>query len=818
MVKVIRGRRISWNHSLGVCSVSCGVGESSSSSGLLYHFGPYQADTRRGELRKFGIRLRLERKPWQLLLALLEHPGNLVTRTQLRTLLWGDNVFVDFENGLNVAVKKLRGALSDSADEPAYIETVAGEGYRFVGAVEKIANPSQVAAPAPTGAIPAGMVPNNLLAPSALQGPVSTTVSGSSWRISRWAALAAALAVVMAGVSAWLPSPEAVSPPGSTTVLVGAFENATGEAVLDGTLQFALERELTNSRFVRVVSPERVQDILKLMRRPPDARLDRPLALDICRRTPDIRALVTGRVAKIGSQYLLTADIMDPATGNILHAAEARASMPDDILGALHRLSGQVRHDIGDRMPVGPPFTPAPEPVTTSSLRALQLYSEADDLMIRHGPQGEDIVALLEQALAEDPDFASAHIMLANVLGNMGRAGRDQHMERAFALADATSERERLFILGSYYHDKSIRPGDEAWTKAIAAYEQLIRHYPDDHWGLNNLAFLYDDAARVRESLQLRVRKVELRPENDDVALGDLWARLISFGDVATANRLAARCDHEPAFKPCQRLFVQRDAMPIWRELRQGRPEEALRLANELARKSPRLDSGALEELNLVLSNLYTGAGMLQADATLAASLPSPDWQVVEPILIAELREDRSALSAALTRALRRADVDFGSFTVLLLTKVGRRREARTMLATVEKTAPPDVAQVARGYLKLAEGDFLGSIPDLRAGAGSFGQRHVAPFIIACDRLAAALESLGQIDEAVQTLADCENQLAGWSDREYVTPWNTVARSHLAARYRRIGKATEADAIEDALRGQLKLADPDHPIARALKQ
>lgn len=626
-----------------------GVGEPSSSNGFLYRFGPYQADTRRCELRKFGIRLRLERKPWQLLLALLAHPGDLVTRAQLRTLLWGDNVFVDFENGLNVAVKKLRAALSDSADEPAYIETVAGEGYRFVGAVEKIANPVAAAAPTAREEIPDSQVLDNLVPPPALREPVAT-FSGSSWHASRWAALAAALVVVVAGVTAWLPGPEAVSPPGSTTVLVGAFENATGEGVLDGTLQFALERELTNSRFVRVVSPERIQDILKLMRRPSDARLDRPLALDICRRTPDIHTLVTGRVAKIGSQYLLTADIVDPATGNILHAAEARASNPDDILAALHRLSGQVRHDVGETMPAGPAFTPVPEPVTTSSLRALQLYSEANDLMIRHGPEGEDIASLLEQALAEDPDFASAHIMLGYVLDNMNRTGRAQHWERAFALAATTSERERLFILGSYYGSKSARPGDEAWTKAIAAYEQLVRHYPDDHWGLNNLHFFYDAEGRTRESLQLRVRKLDLRPENEDAALGDLWGRLMSFGDVATANRLAARCDREPAFKPCQRLFVQRDAQPIWRELRQGHPEEAIRIAEQLVRKFSQLDPATMEESNSIMGDLYTGAGMLQAAAALAQSLPDEDSQFGVPVLIAEYREDRKALSAALTR------------------------------------------------------------------------------------------------------------------------------------------------------------------------
>ncbi|HTM88801.1 MAG TPA: helix-turn-helix domain-containing protein, partial [Terriglobales bacterium] len=76
----------------------------------------------RKELRKFGIRLKLERKPLQLLLTLLDHRGEVVTRADLQKLLWGDGVFVDFEKGLNVAVTKLRAALNDSAEKPKYVE------------------------------------------------------------------------------------------------------------------------------------------------------------------------------------------------------------------------------------------------------------------------------------------------------------------------------------------------------------------------------------------------------------------------------------------------------------------------------------------------------------------------------------------------------------------------------------------------------------------------------------------------------------------------------------------------------------------------
>jgi TolB-like protein/DNA-binding winged helix-turn-helix (wHTH) protein/tetratricopeptide (TPR) repeat protein len=104
---------------------------------LVYRFGPYELDTARNQLRKFGLRIRLERKPLQLLIALLEHAGEVVTRSELQRSLWGEEVYVDFDKGLTVAAAKLRAALSDSSEQPKYIETVAGEGYRFIAAIER---------------------------------------------------------------------------------------------------------------------------------------------------------------------------------------------------------------------------------------------------------------------------------------------------------------------------------------------------------------------------------------------------------------------------------------------------------------------------------------------------------------------------------------------------------------------------------------------------------------------------------------------------------------------------------------------------------
>src|SRR4030095_13235928 len=102
----------------------------------VVQFGIFELNRRAGELRKHGTRIRLQPKPMQILCALLERPGEIVTRDELKARLWPDDTFVDFESGLNTAVNRLRLALGDSAEHPQYIETEARSGYRFIGATE----------------------------------------------------------------------------------------------------------------------------------------------------------------------------------------------------------------------------------------------------------------------------------------------------------------------------------------------------------------------------------------------------------------------------------------------------------------------------------------------------------------------------------------------------------------------------------------------------------------------------------------------------------------------------------------------------------
>jgi len=121
---------------------------SASSARRIFRFGVFEADLASGELRKSGLRIRLQDQPFQLLTFLLERPGELVTREEIREKLWPADTFVDFDHSLNTAIAKLREALGDSATSPRYVETLARRGYRFVAPVELSDPQAQPATPA----------------------------------------------------------------------------------------------------------------------------------------------------------------------------------------------------------------------------------------------------------------------------------------------------------------------------------------------------------------------------------------------------------------------------------------------------------------------------------------------------------------------------------------------------------------------------------------------------------------------------------------------------------------------------------------------
>jgi DNA-binding winged helix-turn-helix (wHTH) protein len=116
--------------------------EPSISRDQIFRFGPFELSEREGELRKNGVRLKLQEQPFRVLVELVAKAGKVVSREELQQKLWPADTFVDFDVGLNTAIRKLRQALNDDSDDPHYIETLAKRGYRFVGSVTDIATKS----------------------------------------------------------------------------------------------------------------------------------------------------------------------------------------------------------------------------------------------------------------------------------------------------------------------------------------------------------------------------------------------------------------------------------------------------------------------------------------------------------------------------------------------------------------------------------------------------------------------------------------------------------------------------------------------------
>jgi DNA-binding winged helix-turn-helix (wHTH) protein len=158
-------------------------------------FGVFEADLRAGELRKFGVRIHLQRQPFKILAALIERPGEVVTRESLRELIWGPETIVDFDHSLGTAINKLREALHDSADTPQFIETLAKRGFRFIARVEPIVTPMHEpetrAMPAPPRSEPLPAERPLLTAPVPVANPSGKIFWGGKLILLLLAAIAA---------------------------------------------------------------------------------------------------------------------------------------------------------------------------------------------------------------------------------------------------------------------------------------------------------------------------------------------------------------------------------------------------------------------------------------------------------------------------------------------------------------------------------------------------------------------------------------------------------------------------------------------------
>jgi eukaryotic-like serine/threonine-protein kinase len=406
-----------------------------------------------------------------------------------------------------------------------------------------------------------------------LRTPSSTAAAAGypPGRVSRrikWATVAAAAILTIAlGGWGWLSSVNTavLSFAPRDWIVVSDFENQTGDSVFDTSLATAFAVGLGQSTHANLLPRVRIDQALKRMGQANTARIDRTIGREIAMRE-SVKGLIVPAINRVGDQYVLSAELIDPQTATIVRSYTGRAADASTILEALGTIAQSVRRDLGESLAsIRTQNRPLPH-VTTASLEALQQQADGS-AQWRRGRYNEALVHW-RNAVRIDQDFAMAHAALGiayvSFVFNDDKLGR-QHFEKALSLADRTTQRERMFISAAYANSF----GDK--SHAVTLYRALLQSYPDYYDARLNLGNLLRSLRRYDEAAAEYEQVIRLVPGH----AGSLINLATTF---SVSNRVAEALDaYERAFA----------VEPGWRSsgnlnheygvtlIRAGRPEEA---------------------------------------------------------------------------------------------------------------------------------------------------------------------------------------------------------------------------------------------------
>src|SRR5262245_15001276 len=281
----------------------------------------------------------------------------------------------------------------------------------------------------------------------------------------------AAIAIVAVAAFFWFNRAPALTD--KDTVLIADFVNTTGDAVFDGTLKQALAVKLEESPFLSIFPEERVRESLRFMGRPPDDRVTRDVAREICQRQ-GLKATLLGSIAKFERNYVISLEAINAQSGESIARQQVEAEGKDQVLKALGGAVKQMREKLGESLASLQKYDAPIEQATTSSLEALKAYAQGYELL----NQGKifEAIPFYQRAVDLDPNFALAWSGLAIIHVNLGqRELAAKEAEKAFELRDRVSEREKLQISASYYATVAVNP-----EKRNEILELWARAYPRD--------------------------------------------------------------------------------------------------------------------------------------------------------------------------------------------------------------------------------------------------------------------------------------------------------------------------------------------------
>ena len=454
----------------------------------VLRFDNFELDVRTGELRKHGVRLRLQGQPLQVLAALLKRPGDVVTREELRSLIWSADTFVDFDHSLHNAIARLREVLGDSAETPRYIETLPRRGYRFIGPVDG-------------GDLPALSGASDSAPPAGLPGHLRLTKSHALL-------LATVFAVIVISIAVWLARTSGTptsAAPRLNSIAVLPLDNLSGdpseEFFADGMTD-QLITDLAKVGSLRVISRTSVMRYKGTRKSLPEIA-----------RELDVAAVVEGSVIRSGQRVRVTAQLIQAPTDQHLWAETY-----DRDLGDILKLQGEVADAIAGQ--VRAQLTPTQQALIRRAHAvnpdAYDAYLKGRIYFVNEFTKPDSLKKaqhLFEEAIQKDPNFALAYAGLA-----------DSYVYLAFA--------------GALQKDQAYQSAKEALAKAVELDDSIGEAY--DTLGLLSWRFDWDWDAADREFN----RAIALAPsyscahEDRAMFLGFMGRRDEALAEIAKIDQL----------------------------------------------------------------------------------------------------------------------------------------------------------------------------------------------------------------------------------------------------------------------------------------
>lgn len=467
-------------------------------------FGDFDLDLTAGELYRRGQsdgtqKVLLREQPFQILRMLIDRPGQVVTRDDIKLKLWPDDTIVDFDHSINVAIASLRREMGDGANRARYIETVARRGYRLITTVERLGatdadNGDGFAAP--TGHSAAASVGNQIQSsPESMPdieraGPKGGRLPG----FPKLRTVAVISLVIAAGLWGLTRLGSGITLSSTDTIVLADINNRTSDPVFDDALNTAFRTALGQTPYLDVLEADKVAMTLSQLDLPPDSRLTSELARQIGLRT-NSRAVVAGSISDAGNRFRLELEAIDCLSGKPISKVAEYARDRAEIVRVAGTCASELRASLGEPRDSIARFNRQLDKATSASPEALQQLKQGYNLHLSGDLDGASVK--YRRAIELDPDFAMAYDALGAAIEQKHRAEAPAAYRKAYDLRERMTDPARLNAEYLYYR---MVTGEQ--DKAYSTLLELTRTYPRDFIAHSNLARCLADLGKQDQAAE----------------------------------------------------------------------------------------------------------------------------------------------------------------------------------------------------------------------------------------------------------------------------------------------------------------------------